>query len=219
MNTEHESNMISRREILKRGAFVGGAVLWVTPVVQAVGMGRAYAKATSPGCFRYCIKWDVPNLDVDPGLGTCPASSGYTVWGDGKDGQVWDALGQGDHALTCPINGSNNTTAGAHSITQRLGREFKVYGNQAAGFWVTFPADVKLADLTDVGQSSVGAKCGNLGGVTFSPTVEDDPYPCYTDPNGDSFKRIHIPANCDASINRRAISHIEMIVDLCETPQ
>jgi len=43
-------NQISRREILKRGAVVGGAVLWVTPVVQTLGMGQAFAQTPSQVC-------------------------------------------------------------------------------------------------------------------------------------------------------------------------
>lgn len=39
---------ISRREALRRGALVGGAVLWVTPVVQSVGMSPAAGQTTSP---------------------------------------------------------------------------------------------------------------------------------------------------------------------------
>ena len=44
------TNQISRREILKRGAFVGGAVVWATPVVQTLGMGRAFAATPSDTC-------------------------------------------------------------------------------------------------------------------------------------------------------------------------
>ena len=40
---------ISRRDLLKRSAALGGAVVWVTPLVQVVGMGRAFAETPSPG--------------------------------------------------------------------------------------------------------------------------------------------------------------------------
>ena len=46
---------ISRRDLLTRGAALGGvaalggAVVWVTPLVQMVGMGRAFAQTVSPG--------------------------------------------------------------------------------------------------------------------------------------------------------------------------
>ena len=51
---------LTRRDALKRGAKLGGAVLWMTPVVQAVGMRPALAQGVSPpvaGCdFWYAIK-------------------------------------------------------------------------------------------------------------------------------------------------------------------
>lgn len=50
---------LTRRDILKRGAALGGALVWATPVVQVVGMGRARAQVPSPGCIRYCMKWEV----------------------------------------------------------------------------------------------------------------------------------------------------------------
>lgn len=41
---------MTRRELLKRGAVVGGTVLWATPVVQTLGMARAYAETPSDNC-------------------------------------------------------------------------------------------------------------------------------------------------------------------------
>lgn len=41
---------ISRRDALKRGAAIGGTVLWATPIVQTVGMGRAMAQEPSDTC-------------------------------------------------------------------------------------------------------------------------------------------------------------------------
>ena len=208
MDTEANSSTISRREILKRGAFVGGAVLWAAPVVQVVGMGRAYAKDVSPNCSRYCIKWDFDaNPPLVPEQLTCTAggASAYPIWGN-----TWTGIGNAAgvaKALKCPADGIDTDTS-AQSITNRTGREFVVYGTQLAGFWIAFPADTKLADLTDVGFYSVGAKCGTTT-TTFTPTVEDDP--CYTDPNGVPFKRIHI-VGCG---NGKDVSHIEMIVDWC----
>ena len=54
----HEPVGLTRRETLKRGAKLGGAVLWMTPVVQAVGMRPAFAQRVSPGAcdFWYAIK-------------------------------------------------------------------------------------------------------------------------------------------------------------------
>ena len=52
---------LSRRDFLKRSAALGGALVWVTPVVQVVGMRPAFAQAVSPGrvCdVFYAIKID-----------------------------------------------------------------------------------------------------------------------------------------------------------------
>ena len=45
---ENETQGITRRDLLKRGAALGGAVVWATPVVQTLGMGRAFAQVPSP---------------------------------------------------------------------------------------------------------------------------------------------------------------------------
>ncbi len=42
----------SRRQALKKGAIAGGAVIWATPVVQNIGLGRAFAQQASPGPVR-----------------------------------------------------------------------------------------------------------------------------------------------------------------------
>lgn len=39
---------VSRRDALKTGAVFGGAVLWVSPVVQSIGISRAWAQQPSP---------------------------------------------------------------------------------------------------------------------------------------------------------------------------
>lgn len=43
---------ISRRDAIKKGAVVGGAVVWATPVIQAIGVSPAGAQVASPvpGC-------------------------------------------------------------------------------------------------------------------------------------------------------------------------
>ena len=40
---------ITRRDVLKRGAIAGGAVLWAVPVVQVIGMSASHAEAASGG--------------------------------------------------------------------------------------------------------------------------------------------------------------------------
>jgi hypothetical protein len=59
---EEVSQGISRRDLLRRGAVLGGAVMWTTPVVQTLGMGRAFAQTASPTGGKdisyFVIHWD-----------------------------------------------------------------------------------------------------------------------------------------------------------------
>ena len=45
---EEQGQGITRRDLLRKGAVLGGAVVWTTPVVQTLGMGRAFAQTASP---------------------------------------------------------------------------------------------------------------------------------------------------------------------------
>ena len=65
-----EARGISRRDLLRRGAALGGAVLWATPTVQTLGMRPAFAAATSHatsyvafvlrcGDDTFLVKWEV----------------------------------------------------------------------------------------------------------------------------------------------------------------
>jgi len=69
---------MNRREALKKGALVGGAVLWITPVVQMVQMGPAYASDVSPG--------GTTSTTASTGTGSTSSSSGsggcevYCIW-------------------------------------------------------------------------------------------------------------------------------------------
>lgn len=47
---------ITRREILKRGVIVGGGVLWITPVVQTLGMGPAFAAPVSGEACKMTVR-------------------------------------------------------------------------------------------------------------------------------------------------------------------
>ena len=109
---ENENQGITRRDLLKRGAALGGAVVWATPVVQTLGMGRAFAQTASPCspaisfiamCVtcngeQFVIKWEAPGSwdtpdpvckvdencpDADPALGS---DLGFSVTLNGGDG-------------------------------------------------------------------------------------------------------------------------------------
>lgn len=120
---------ISRREALRRGAIVGGAVVWASPVLQTIGMQKAYAVTPvvtdisfialllECGTTVYRIKWDGdftgPPDECGPNfaIGNCPA-------GDLPSGTTAD----------CPtgVNASVNPNG---SVT------------------VTFPSDCQITDF------------------------------------------------------------------------
>ncbi len=59
---------LSRRDFLKRSAALGGALVWVAPVVQVVGMRPAFAAPVSPGevCdVFYAVKIEEGGVCVD----------------------------------------------------------------------------------------------------------------------------------------------------------
>jgi hypothetical protein len=53
-STENSADQLSygltRREALKKGALLGGALIWTTPAVQAIGILPAHAQEVSPLC-------------------------------------------------------------------------------------------------------------------------------------------------------------------------
>ncbi len=79
---EETNQGITRRDLLRRGAVLGGAVVWTTPVVQTLGMGRAFAQTASPvetrisfiimnvscGDNTYFVRWETEGgFEADPG--------------------------------------------------------------------------------------------------------------------------------------------------------
>lgn len=68
---------ITRRDLLRRGAVLGGAVVWTTPVVQTLGMGRAFAQSGTPvggkDVSYAVISWecngDIKKVKWEPGIG------------------------------------------------------------------------------------------------------------------------------------------------------
>lgn len=119
---------ISRREALRRGAIVGGAVVWASPVVQTIGMQKAYAQTTPAvtdisfialllncGGTTYRVKWE---SDFTGGPDECGNS--FAI----GDCNPADFVGTAD-VSTCPSgvtaavnpNGSVTVTLGSCTIT------------------------------------------------------------------------------------------------------
>jgi hypothetical protein len=80
-NSQPTSQGLTRRELLKRGAALGGALAWATPAVQLIGMTPALASHVSGLCV--CAKFEGCNDDgqwVDLGNenpGNCLRSSDH----------------------------------------------------------------------------------------------------------------------------------------------
>lgn len=69
---------ITRRDALKRGALIGAGAVWATPVIQSIGMSRAFATVVSdPDATYYAIKIeeggceDISNQTGVPSGGHC----------------------------------------------------------------------------------------------------------------------------------------------------
>jgi hypothetical protein len=66
---------LTRREVLKRGAALGGALVWGAPLVQVIGMRPALAATPSPTCPNlYCVKAEWQGNE-DGSLGSFQACS------------------------------------------------------------------------------------------------------------------------------------------------
>jgi hypothetical protein len=62
---------ISRRELMRRGAIVGGTLLWATPVIQSLSP-PAFAQATPEQCSCCCCANPIP---VPGGMIQCTTDS------------------------------------------------------------------------------------------------------------------------------------------------
>lgn len=71
IDVESEVGM-SRRDLLRRSAVVGGALLWAAPAIQSVGMKAAAAYGPSPGscsaCYCYTIDGQTGLVAKDIGV-------------------------------------------------------------------------------------------------------------------------------------------------------
>lgn len=74
------SSGITRRDLLKRGAALGGALAWSTPMVQMIGMSPALAQVPSDVCI--CIKTT-----------GCTNDDVWEELGSGTAGNCFDDLG------------------------------------------------------------------------------------------------------------------------------
>lgn len=198
---------LTRREALKRGALVAGT-LWAVPVVQAVGMRPAYAKTPSPGCARYCLKWEPGGPSSTEYCNQVPSHAGaWPLWSGS-----WARLGPDNfsppgNCTECPTDDHAMNDKPAQVLLDQI----KIYGDSDVGFWITYPESWQLAKLNDTSLAVATAKCGrpndaaSCRGLTKTDAGETG------DPCTDGYVGFWLP-KCS---NGHAISHVELILDIC----
>ena len=163
-----EESGISRKEFLKRGAVLGGSLIWAVPTIQAIGMSAAFANETSPVCnFYFAAKIGqedgqdgevecVDIFDQDPGPGKCldvagiATAGGFTV-SEGACFRVesWSTPESGDWTVTlregCQLW---DDTVGIKTGDGCL--ESPIPGYDPATRKITFPQPVGGSDISHV---------------------------------------------------------------------
>ena len=155
---------IDRREALRRGALVGGALMWATPVVQSVAMRTAVASTPVVGadCPSHLdIKVECAGvtqcLIVEP-IGACgdqvSASIGrHPTHGNSNSGHCLDA------------SGCNNSAQGFPDLS-----EFSATSSDGGRTWqLTMPAGCTLVQgfaFCGIGSDHV-PNCTPSNGLTF----------------------------------------------------
>lgn len=83
MSEEMKQGM-TRREVLKKGALFGGTLMWVAPVVQAVGMSPAMAQVVSEG-NPCCLSVAITAVTLVTGDGDDDVRVDYTHYNCGTE--------------------------------------------------------------------------------------------------------------------------------------
>jgi len=146
---EETSQGISRRDLLRRGAALGGAVVWMTPVVQTRGMGRSFAQTASPppgggqaisyvginvvcSTESYFVKWeDGGGWEESPGAAPLCADKDSLPQGvNGLDkGFSITPISDSCVSLTVPDSVANCTV----TVWVKAGQTCNTYSNVAPG--------------------------------------------------------------------------------------
>jgi len=98
---------LNRRDFLKRGAALGGTLVWATPIVQVIGMHPALAQTVSPVCANhFAVK-----IELDEGSGALFCVDIYDQTDPDGQGQCLDV-----DATANPIAGGCSSITGLTKV-------------------------------------------------------------------------------------------------------
>ncbi len=184
-----ENPGISRREVLKRGAALGGSLIWAVPTIQTIGMSAASAQDASPTCRnRYRVKWDpIEELDeFEPGdyaLGSWSTGTFFCVTTGGELPSASTLTGLG-------LPGSLKVIAGTGAAAGYYGIELDLSGTDC-----TYnPDDGAQAKCASAGACPDGQPCEDAVWDAINQTLRFEP--CY----------------CNSTGKYHNVSHIEVIL-------
>ena len=146
-----EESGISRKEFLKRGAVLGGSLIWAVPTIQAIGMSAAFANETSPVCNFYFA-----------------AKIGQE---DGQDGEVEcvDIFDQDPGPGKC-LDVAGIATAGGFTVSEGACIRVESFTTPESGDWT-----VTLREGCQLWDAAVGIKSGGGNECIPAPTWEYNP--------------------------------------------
>jgi hypothetical protein len=83
------SGRLSRRDLIRRGAIVGGSLLWVAPAIQTLTPAASAQTVGSPtfGCCE-CVSGDAGAEKCNPGVGGLECNAGPVQSSTGPESSV-----------------------------------------------------------------------------------------------------------------------------------
>jgi hypothetical protein len=137
---------ISRRDALKKGAVAGGAVLWVSPIVQNIGISRAFAQSASPlphgisfVAFRFTCGGQAYFSKIEfssAGAGECEGPNASTNCGVNDDGAL-NGCGLGFYTIDTQFNSSGEPVIVTITLTAACTNAAFVDGQVKCGIGAT----------------------------------------------------------------------------------
>lgn len=197
---------LTRRDLLKRGALLGGALAWGAPVVQIIGMRPAMAQEPSPSCPNlFCLTAQFGRR----GLGPFQNCSLGTAAGQGRGNCLTPEDPEFVEADPIPGIVVESTMCPSHDDPEI----------DVPGILITLPSGCRLAGEdnfsgspgTFLGNVSAAAKCGLRGGTLEKAC---DP-PTLVEMNGNGQTTLCFPIECS---NGTSISHVELVICCAEPP-